>query len=81
VELHRSTAPETETETRLDVADEKRPGSPLCSRPSFSSLQTPKLVGEVEGVYDLLSTHFEALFAPNTCVLARPAAYGVHPRG
>ena len=37
------------------------------------------LVDEVEGVDDLLSTHFEALFAPHTCVLARPAGDGVNP--
>ena len=57
-------------------------GSPLCTPALllFWLTTTPTLLDEVEGVDDLLSTEFEALFAPHTRILARAAAYGVNLR-
>ena len=61
---------------------ERKAGAPHCTPALllFWLTTTPTLLDEVEGVDDLLSTEFEALFAPHTRILARAAAYGVNPR-
>jgi hypothetical protein len=66
--------------TSVNKEKEEGRGSPLCTPALlFWLTTTPTLVDEAQGVDDLISTHFVALFAPHTRILARPAGYGVHP--